>query len=113
MYQFTSILFHMNTRNADSLGLTVNFNVDMTAFADRFIELRDLIVFGQVRVKIIFTVKFIKLFNFAVNSKSCANSKLNNLFVQHRQSTRHTQTDRADMSIRLAAEFRGAAAESF
>ena len=53
--------------------------------ADRFIELRDLVVLGIIGVKIVFTVKFTVLVNGAVRGKSHSRRIFYHLFVQHRK----------------------------
>ena len=113
MVQLACILFHVDTGNADAFMLAVNNDINVTAQADRLIKLGNLIVLGQVRIEIVFTVKFVEFLNIAVQCQTCFNSEINNLLVQHRQSTRHTQAYRAYMGVRQTAEGSGAAAECF
>ena len=113
MVQLTCIFFHMNTGNTNAFFCTVKIYIDITMLANRFIELGDLIVFRKVRVKIVFTVKFIIRFYFAVKCQACTNGKFYNLFIQNRQCTGHTQAHRANVGIRLTAKLRGAGAKSF
>ena len=111
--QLACILFHVDTGNADAFMLAVNNNVDMTAKADRFIKLGNLIVLGQVRIEVVFTVEFVVFLDIAVQRQACFDSEINNLLVQHRQCTGHTQANRAYMGVGQAAESSGAAAECF
>ena len=71
----------------------------MTAKADRFIKLGNLIVLGQVRIEVVFTVEFVIFLNIAVQRQTCFDSEINNLLVQHRQCTGHTQANRAYMGV--------------
>ena len=103
----------MDTGHADTLFPAFHFNVDMAAQANRLIELRDLIVFRQIGIKIVFTVEFIEFLDIAVQSKSRTDRKFHHLFVEHGQSAGHTQADRADMGVGFAAELSRAGAERF
>ena len=113
MYQLAGVFFHMDTGNADAFFLAVHPDIDVTAQADGFIPLGDLVILGQVGIEIIFTVKFIEFLNVAVQSQTGADRKFNYPLVQHRQRARHAQADRAHMGIGFCAEFRGAGAECF
>ena len=113
MVQLACILFHVDTGNADAFMLAVNNDVDMTAQADRFIKLGNLIVLGQVRIEVVFTVEFVVFLDIAVQRQASLDSEINNLLVQHRQCTGHTQANRAYMGVGQAAEGSGAAAECF
>ncbi len=66
MVQLASILLHVNTGNANAFMLAVNNDINVTAKADRLIKLGNLIVLGQVRIEIVFTVKFVEFLNIAV-----------------------------------------------
>ena len=103
----------MDTGYANALVLALNHDIDMTAQANGFIKLGNLIVLSQVRIEIVFTVEFIVFLNIAVQSQACFNSEINHLLIQHGQGAGHTQAYGAHMGIRSAAKFSGAAAEGF
>ena len=111
--QLACVFFHVDAGNAKAFGHTVNFNVNMAAEANRLVKLRNLVVFGKVGVKVVFTVKFIEFLNFAAQCKARTDGKFNNLFVQHRQCARHAEAHGANMGVRRAAELSGAGAEGF
>ena len=113
MVQLACVFFHVDAGDADAFFLAFHFDVDMAAEADRFIELRDLVVFGQIGVKIVFTVEFVEFLDLAAQRQAGADSELDHLFVEHGQCAGHTQADRANMGVRLAAEFGRAGAERF
>ena len=112
MIQLASIFFHMDTSNTNAFFYTIKVNVDMTVFANRFIKLGDLIVFRKVRIKIVFTVKFIIRFNFTVQSQTSTNCKFHHLFIQNRQCTGHTQAHRTYVGVRFTTKLSRAGAKS-
>ena len=85
----------------------------MAAEANRLVKLGNLVVFGKVGVKIVFTVELVEFLDIAPQCKAGTDSELNNLFVQHRQCARHTEAHGADVGVGQAAELRGAGAECF
>jgi len=72
-----------------------------------------LVGFGQVGVKIIFTIKLAVLGNGAIKGDAESNSVLYNGAVKHRQYARHSRADGTDVRVRLAAVSCCAGAENF
>ncbi|MPM67394.1 hypothetical protein SDC9_114316 [bioreactor metagenome] len=66
MNQFAGIFFHMYSGNTDSLLLTVYLNIKIAVNSNRQIVLRCLEVLGQIRVIIVFAVKFAERQNFTI-----------------------------------------------
>ena len=111
--QFTSVLFHMDTGNANAFFFAIYVDVDVTIQADRFIQLGDLVVGAKVRIEIAFAVEFVVFLDFAVYCQTSTNCKFYNLFVQNRESTGQAQAAGANMGVRYVGEFCGAGAECF
>ena len=75
--------------------------------------LGNLIAFGKIRVKIIFTVKPAFPVDPAMGGKSSLDGKADGQPVQYRQDSRHTGADRAGVGIGGFSEFSRATAENF
>ena len=85
MKTLTGIFFKMNTFNSYSSHLRcfiwsrhVNFN--LAVFANRFIELGNLVAFNQVGIKVMFPVKFAEFVDRTAKCKARLNTEFN-IFV--------------------------------
>src|SRR3546814_10647477 len=52
VHRLAGVFFHVRARDADALGLSVNFNVEMAFVNDRQFVLRDLVALRQIRIEI-------------------------------------------------------------
>ena len=111
MDQLTGILLHMHLMDTYGLFACGSLDLNSSVIADRQIQLRDLVVLGVIRVKIVLTVKLTVLMDMTVCRKTCLDGKLYHFFVEDRKRARHTGADRAGMCIWCASEFCGASAE--
>jgi hypothetical protein len=101
----------MDAGDAGALLLPLDLNIEITVFAVRLVELASLVSFGQVRIEIVLARKDTALVHGEVESESGPNCELERLFVEYGERPRKPQTHRANLSIRLTAEFSGAAAK--
>jgi hypothetical protein len=67
--------------------------------------LRNLVSFGQIRIKIIFAGVFIKSFYLAAKSQTHTNGFFDSFLIMLRQSTGMAQTYSADIRIGMIAIF--------
>ena len=77
------------------------------------IELGDLIVFHQVRVKVTFPVEFAETGNFAIHEQTGFDCRADGFFVGNREGAGVAEADRAGEGVGFSAEFVGAGAEHF
>ena len=113
VHQLARVFFHMDAGDADAFLLAVDPDINMTAQADWFVPLGDLVILRQVGIEVILTVHLIEFLNVAVQRQARPDGKFHHPFVQHRQCSRHAQADGAHVGVGLRAEFRGAGAERF
>ena len=111
MDQLTGILLHMHLMDTYSLFACGSLDLNSSVIANRQIQLRDLVVLGVIRVKIVLTVKLAVLMDMAICRKTCLDGKLYHFFIEDRKRSRHTGADRAGMCIWCTSELCGASAE--
>ena len=109
--ELAGIFFHVNTGDANALGLAVQRDVQIAVGGNGQFVLRNLISFGQIRVKVVFASKAALRLDGAVGRQGHFDGVVDHLFVEHRQYAGHAQTDRAGVGVRGGAEFGGATAE--
>ena len=112
MDELARIFFHVRPGDAHRRFLSVHLDIQMAVFADRQIILGCLEILGQIRIIIVFPVKFAVPGDLAVQRQSRAHRKFKDLFIQHRQDPRKAEAYRAYIGIRLCAERGLAAAEN-
>jgi len=113
VYQFSRVLFHVYLAYVDCFFLPVNFDVKMTVAANRGVQLRYLVGFGQVGVKIIFAVKLAVFGDVKIKRQPEPQGILHDGTVKHRQYAGHPRADRADVGIRFATVCGSTSAENF
>ena len=104
MQQLARVLLKMDALKAAGLLFSVHIEEHLAVFADRHIELRNLVGLGQVRIKIILAVGFAELVDRAAGRLAHLGRIVHNLLVEHRQRARHTGADRTGVSIDRRAE---------
>jgi len=100
MSQFAGIFFQMRAPNANHTGTCGSVHDQIAIYCQWIFILRNLVPFGQVRVKIILTGKNGGGLNLAAQSERHANAKFYCALVENRQGARHPGTNRADTGIR-------------
>ena len=110
--QLACVFLKMNALKADTLRLTVDLEIDIAVFTDRYIELRNLICLRQIRIEIVLSVGLAQLVDAAVGRNTHLRGIVDNLLVEHRQRARLTRADRAHMCIDFCAECSAASAEN-
>ena len=108
MQTLTSVFFHMQTSHADPFSnrrpaRVERRDLDPPMLRNRLIELRYLVPFRRIRIKIVLPRKDTRLTNLAVDRLRRQHRKLYRPAIQHRQCPRQPQASRANMSIRFAA----------
>ena len=109
--QLACILLHMNAGNANPLLALGGFNIYITMLADWQIILGSLPILWQIWIIVVFTVKFGKIIDFAIQGQTSLNSKFQYSFIQNWQYTRQAQTYRTYMGIVLCTKGGGATTE--
>jgi hypothetical protein len=105
------IFFQMKPLEIYFDRLPVPLDIDAPADPERMRELRDLIAFRQIGIKIILPVEFHKLRRPAAEREDRAQAQREHFRVQHGQSARKTEADRADVLVGRRTEFDRAGAE--
>lgn len=106
--QLAGVFFEVRARDANFLAL----NSEVPLLANRFVVLRDLIAFRQVRIEIVFAIEFGSFRNLAVQRESRANRQLQGALIQDRQNTRHSEANRTDLIVWSLTEFSRARAKN-
>ena len=99
MQETCGILFQVNAGNTNLPRLTITLDCEVAIFAERYIILRDLIAFHQVRVGIVLAVELRVGRDVAVKGKSRHDGIGYGLPVDDRQDARHAHTNRAYVGI--------------
>ena len=98
----------------DRAALFVVGDLQPAMFAERQIELADLIGLGQVRIVILLAIPFGEVRDVTVQRQGRSQRQVEGIAIHDRQSARQSQTDRAGLSIGVVrVEFVCAAAEEF
>ncbi|MPM94418.1 hypothetical protein SDC9_141564 [bioreactor metagenome] len=113
MDQLAGILFNVNTGHTDALDILPHQHIQITMLAQGYIELRDLVCLGQVRVKVVFAVLLRHPINGAVQRMAHFNSTFDHLLVEHRQRAGVAHANRAAKGIDLGTKPVFAATENF
>ena len=98
MRKLTHVLFQMNAsklhhpmRAHHCRRFSRHFNFHLSTLADRLIELRNLVILGHIRVKVIFAVPFAHFGNLTTKQQSDPNGFLNGFTIHHRERSGQTQ----------------------
>ena len=115
MDQFSRVLFQMQPRDADAMGASVVAGDGQIALLRQGnVVFSDLVGFGKIGIKVVFSVKTRELVDGAVQRKASAHAVLHYFFVQHGQRAGLSRAYGADMRIGNGSEeVRGTAAENF
>src|SRR3989338_2490595 len=111
MEELARIFFHVNARDADSLGPLADRDVQMAMMRERLIILGNLEVLWEIRIEVLLAVKLHHPGDLAVKRQGHPDPPLKRLLVEDRQRPGKPQTHRARLAIRRSTEFRGAPAE--
>ena len=85
MDQLARILFHMDAVDAYLFVIALSiFHHQPAVAADRQGKLGYLIAFGQIRIKVVFAVKFAETADLAVKGQAGFDGQLYGVAVQHR-----------------------------
>src|SRR5690348_8646169 len=103
----------MQARDANALFLAASLYFEPAARRQWQFKLRDLIAFGQIRIKVIFARKTRALLHLAMQRQSGFYGEIQRVPVEHRQSAGQAEAYRADILIGGIAETRGAGAKGF
>jgi hypothetical protein len=93
--------------------VSTQINVNESKLRQRLVILRNLVALGQVRIKIIFPRKNRDCVDAALQSHRRQHREFDRLAVQYRQSTRQSQTHRANICVRRIAKPGRARAKDF
>src|SRR5438045_1889332 len=102
----------MKTSDSDFLYPTRAANRNPSMLSQRLVILRNLISLGQVRVEVILPRKDRSLIYAAIQGHCCQDRKFHRFAIQHRQSSRQSETNRANICIGRVAKSRRARAEN-
>ncbi len=108
---FRGVIFKMQSRDADALGLAVVLDFKPAARGQRQFVHRNLVALGQVRIKIIFSCEARKFLHVQMQRQRCADAQLNRALVQHGQSAGQAEAYRTRVRIRRIAKARRARTE--
>ena len=89
----------------DTNRLTVNDDVAIDS--KRLLKLSDLITFGKIGIKIVFTLKKAELVDRTAESEADFDTQVTGCFVWYGECSGETETDWAGMSIWLNMKMRG------
>ena len=117
MYQFAGVFFHVKPLYTDALQIGFfaffgHLNFNPTIFSDWLIELGDLIILGQIGIKILLAIKLTVLGNVQVEGKSCFYCILEHLLIKHWQGAGQATHHRVDVGVGGVAEGGGGAGEN-
>src|SRR5438128_411877 len=104
MHQLACVFFDVSAMDSYFLAI----DGEMSAQADRLRVLRNLVAFGQIRVKVVLAIELSGLRDFAVQGNPGFNGELDYLAVENRENSRHSQTNRTNMIVGIAAKICGA-----
>src|SRR5476649_541907 len=102
MEQLPGIFFEMNAPNMNSFDLSVDFDVEPAADADRYVVLADLVTLRQIGIEVVLAVEFGVGVDRAVKRECGADYMFHGLLVRRGQGTRHSRADRSAPGVRLA-----------
>ncbi len=112
MDQFSGILLHVHLMNAHNFLCISRLNFYKSVSCNGKIQLRNLVVLGIVRIKVILPVKLAYSCDLTVGGKADRHGIFHHLFIQDRKGTRHPGAYRAGMGIRRCSECSAASAEN-
>src|ERR1700688_4845296 len=99
------IFFEVDTRQTNLAPRPVRQPArDGAAACERRIVLRDLIIFGHVRIEVVLAIELRKRRNLRAESEPGLNDRVHREAVGNGQRARIAETDRTDVRVRLAAE---------
>src|SRR5699024_3616641 len=96
---FASVLFEVSARQLNGVICVFELEFDLPPFKNGAIKLADLIVFGQVRIKIVLACKLRGLVNSGTYRKAKHDGLFSNSAVKDGQGTRQGQIDLVCLGI--------------
>ena len=110
--RLAGILFEMDALERAAAHRSVFTPVrHRAALRERHVVLRDLIIFGHIRIEIILAIELRERRNLRAEREARADHVLDGRAVGYRERARQRQADGTDLGVRLAAELVDAAAE--
>jgi hypothetical protein len=94
----------MDAANPHILHACFRFDLDFPICGKRLVILRNLISLRQVWIEIILAGEDAFRMDLAAESQSHADRQFHRFLVQHRERTRLTRANRADVAIRLGSD---------
>ncbi len=110
--RFPGVFLHVHARDAHALGRAGRRELESARCRQRQLVLRDLITLRQIRIEVVLASEDRLFVDDAVERQGGLGGKIDRPAVQHRQSPRKPETNRANAGIRRMAESRAAAAEN-
>ena len=101
----------MDSGKTDSFFPSIRFDIDITVFAQGKLILTNLVTLGEVRVEVVFPCPAAVRGDFTVSCQANANSKLNDLFVQHGQNAGKRHANWTGVFVGILSKPSGAAAK--
>ena len=112
MRQLTHVFFQVDVVDTHGLLFAIHaHDFHAATQTERVVQLRDLVVLGRVRIKVVLTVKLGVVGNLAAQHQTRHHRVTNRLFIHRGQRTGITQADRAHMGIRTGTKGRAATAK--
>jgi len=105
------VVLEVQPRDADALDPAFVLDFEVAAGGQRQFVHGNLVAFGQVGIKIVFSGEAGEFLDIQLQGQRRADAQLDRAFVQHRQCAGQAQTDGASVRIGRIAEARGAGAE--
>src|SRR5438874_6413383 len=106
------VFFQMQTRDTNSFFCAANFNLKVSVRCQWEFVLRNLIPFGQVRIKIILPRETRVLVHGTIQRESGLHGQLDSALVQYWKRAGKTETNRASIRIRRVPKTRGTTAKN-
>ena len=109
MHKLAGVLLHVEPLDADGFEVGVlaffgHLHLNPAVLGDRFVELGDLVVLGQVGIEVLLAVELAVLSNLQVQGHGGLHRILEHLLVQHRQGARQATHHRVDVGVGLVTK---------
>ena len=85
MDELACVFFHVDTGQMDAALFAVDVDVDVTAFADRQVELGRLEVLRQIRIVVVLAVEFAERQDVAMQGQAGFDGIMQNFFIEYGQ----------------------------
>ena len=109
--RLTRVLFHVDARQADVLGLTLDSDVEAATQCERQLVLRDLIALRQVRIEVVLAREHRSRLDIAAARECGLDRVVDGLTIEHGKRAWQAQAHGTDLRVRRGAELGAAAAE--